>query len=57
MKYWKMLCDEEVMEVREGNQDLAGVEYEIPDEVLRDITIPGDVSVSTEMFTRSVFNN
>ena len=50
-------CDEEVMEATECNQDLAGVEYEIPDDELRDIPIPGDVSVSTEMFTRSVFNN
>ena len=45
------------MEATECNQDLAGVEYEIPDDELWDIPIPGDVSVSTEMFTRSVFNN
>lgn len=50
-------CDEEIVEVPEANQDLAEVEYEIPDEVLRDIPITGDVCVSTEMFTKSVFTN
>lgn len=49
-------CDDEIVEVLEANEDLAGVEYEIPDEASRDIPIPGDVCVSTEMFTRSVFN-
>ena len=44
-------CDERIVEVPEANQDLAGVEYEIS------IPIPGDVCVSTEMFTRAVFNN
>ena len=48
-------CDEELIEATECNQDLAGVEYEIPDEELRDISIPGDVSVSTKMFTIVTF--
>lgn len=50
-------CDEEIVEVPQANQDLARVEYEIPEEVLRNIPIPGDVCESTKMFTRSVFNN
>ena len=51
-------CDEEIVEVPQANQDLlVRVESEIPEEVLRNIPIPGDVCESTKMFTRSVFNN